>query len=144
MKTKFAKKEDVERKWYVVDAQDQVLGRMATRIAMYLRGKHKPIFTPHADAGDFVIVVNAEKVKVTGNKLNDKLYQRHTGYIGGLREKTLKERMSSEPENVIRDAVEGMLPKNRLGRALIKKLKVYRGPHHSHAAQKPEIIETLR
>lgn len=143
MKTKFAKKTEVERKWYVVNAKDQVLGRMASRIAMYLRGKHKPLFTPHADAGDFVIVVNAEKVKITGNKLDQKMYQHHTGFIGGLREKTLKDRMVQEPEGVIRDAVWGMLPKNRLGRALIKKLKVYRGPDHDHAAQKPEVIETL-
>ncbi len=144
MKTKFAKKDSTERKWYVIDAKEQVLGRMASRIAHYLRGKHKPTFTPNQDVGDFIIVVNAEKVKVTGNKMTDKMYQRHSGYIGGLTEKALKDRMTSEPEGVIRDAVWGMLPKNRLGRMMIKKLKVYRGAQHDHAAQKPEVIETLR
>ncbi|MGO9614184.1 MAG: 50S ribosomal protein L13 [Dissulfurispiraceae bacterium] len=144
MKTRFAKKEDIERKWYVVDAKNQVLGRMASRIALYLRGKHKAIFTPHQDTGDFIIVVNAEKIKITGNKLTDKLYQRHSGYRGGLREKSLKDRMASEPDKVIRDAVWGMLPKNRLGRMLIKKLKVCRGEQHCYAAQKPEVIDTLR
>lgn len=144
MKTMFAKTGEVERKWLVIDAKDQVLGRMATRIAMCLRGKNKTIFTPHVDAGDFVIVVNADKVKVTGNKLNEKAYYRHSEYRGGLRETLLKDRMSKEPENVIRDAVWGMLPKNRLGRALIKKLKVYRGPDHRHAAQKPEPLQTLK
>lgn len=141
MKTKFAKESEVEHKWYVVDANEQVLGRMATRIASYLRGKHKPIFTPNVDTGDFVIVINADKVKFTGNKLTDKKYYSHTGYIGHIKEKTLKDRMVSEPEGVITDAVWGMLPKNRLGRAMIKKLKVYRGAEHNHAAQKPELIE---
>ncbi|MBZ0157880.1 MAG: 50S ribosomal protein L13 [Alphaproteobacteria bacterium] len=144
MKTRFMKKEEVERKWYVVDAKDQVLGRLASRIAAYIRGKHKPVFTPHVDTGDFVIVVNADKVKVTGNKLEDKVYQHHTGYLGNLKEKTLKDRMGSEPEKVIEDAVWGMLPKNRLGRAMIKKLKVYRGAEHGHAAQKPERIEITK
>jgi large subunit ribosomal protein L13 len=144
MKTKFAKKETVDHKWYVVDAKDQVLGRMACRIATYLRGKHKPIFTPHVDTGDFVIVVNADKIKVTGNKLIDKKYYSHSGYIGSISEKTLKDRMVSEPEKVVEDAVWGMLPKNRLGRAMIKKLKVYRGAEHSHAAQKPELIEITK
>ncbi|MFO0751847.1 MAG: 50S ribosomal protein L13 [Thermodesulfovibrionales bacterium] len=144
MKTRFMKKEEVERKWYVVDAKDQVLGRLASRIASYIRGKHKPVFTPHVDTGDFVIVVNADKVKVTGNKLEDKVYQHHTGYLGNLKEKTLKDRMGSEPEKVIEDAVWGMLPKNRLGRAMIKKLKVYRGAEHGHAAQKPERIEITK
>ncbi len=141
MKTRFARKEDIEKKWYVVDAKDQILGRMATRIAVYLRGKHKPIFTPNVDTGDFVIVINADKVKVTGNKLDDKLYFRHSGYVGGIKSKSLKDRMLKEPDKVITDAVWGMLPKNRLGRAMIKKLKVYRGSDHPHSAQKPEIIE---
>lgn len=144
MKTKFARKEDIDQKWYVVDAKDQILGRMATRIAVYLRGKHKPIFTPNVDTGDFIVVINADKVKVTGNKLEDKFYYRHSGYIGGIKSKSLKDRMIKEPEKVIADAVWGMLPKNRLGRAMIKKLKVYRGGIHPHSAQKPEIIETSK
>lgn len=144
MKTKFARKEDIDRKWYVVDANGQVLGRMASRIASYLRGKHKPVFTPNADTGDFVIVVNAGKVKVTGKKLTDKTYYHHTGYIGSIKADILKDRLQKEPENVIRDAVWGMLPKNRLGRMMIKKLKVYGGSDHGHAAQKPELVETLR
>ncbi len=144
MRTRFAKKSDIERKWYVVDAKDKVLGRLACRVASYIRGKHKPIFTPNVDTGDFIIVINADKVKVTGNKLVDKLYQHHTGYIGNLKEKSLKDRMNSEPEKVIEDAVWGMLPKNRLGRAMIKKLKVYRGAEHGHAAQKPELIEITK
>jgi large subunit ribosomal protein L13 len=142
--TKFAKKEDINRKWYVVDAKDQILGRMACRIASYLRGKHKPVFTPNVDTGDFVIVVNADKVKVTGKKMTDKIYYHHTGYIGNLKAKSLKERMNKEPEKVIMDAVWGMLPKNRLGRAMIKKLKVYRGAEHGHAAQKPELIQITK
>lgn len=144
MKTRFAKKDEIERKWYVVDAKDEVLGRMASRIASYLRGKHKPVFTPNVDTGDFVIVVNADKVKVTGNKLTDKLYFHHTGYIGSIKEKSLKVRLDKEPEKVIEDAVWGMLPKNRLGRAMIKKLKVFRGSEHEHAAQKPEPIKITR
>ncbi|MEW6116056.1 MAG: 50S ribosomal protein L13 [Nitrospirota bacterium] len=140
MKTRFARKDEIEHKWYLVDAKDQVLGRLACRIAAYLRGKHKPIFTPNVDTGDFVVVINADKIKVTGNKLTDKMYYSHSGYIGHLKEKSLKERMNSEPEKVIEDAVWGMLPKNRLGRAMIKKLKVYRGSEHGHAAQKPETI----
>jgi large subunit ribosomal protein L13 len=144
MRTRFAKKSEIERKWYVVDAKDKVLGRLACRVASYIRGKHKPIFTPNVDTGDFIIVINADKVKVTGNKLVDKLYQHHTGYIGNLKEKSLKDRMNSEPEKVIEDAVWGMLPKNRLGRAMIKKLKVYSGPEHGHAAQKPELIEITK
>ena len=144
MRTRFAKKSEIERKWYVVDAKDKVLGRLACRVASYIRGKHKPIFTPNVDTGDFIIVINADKIKVTGNKLVDKMYQHHTGYIGNLKEKALKDRMNSEPEKVIEDAVWGMLPKNRLGRAMIKKLKVYRGPEHGHAAQKPELIEITK
>lgn len=144
MKTQFAKEKEIERKWYVVDAKDKVLGRMASQIASYLRGKHKPIFTPNVDTGDFVIVINADKVKVTGKKLTDKIYYQHTGYIGSLKEKSLKDRMISEPEKVIIDAVWGMLPKNRLGRAMIKKLKVYKGAEHSHSAQKPELVEITK
>ncbi|UCG77807.1 MAG: 50S ribosomal protein L13 [Nitrospirota bacterium] len=140
MKTLFAKKGEVERKWYVVDAKDQVLGRLATRIANYLRGKHKAQFTPHVDTGDFIIVVNAEKVKLTGNKLEQKEYYRHTGYPGGIRSESAKFRMENKPEAMIIDAVKGMLPKNRLGRGLIKKLKVYRGSEHPHTAQRPENI----
>ncbi len=139
--TKFMKKSDADRKWYVVDAKDQVLGRMATRVAMYLRGKHKPVFTPNTDTGDFVIIVNADKVRVTGNKVEDKKYYSHSGYIGHIKETTYKERMENCPEEIIRDAVWGMLPKNRLGRQMIKKLKVYAGDKHDHAAQKPEVID---
>jgi large subunit ribosomal protein L13 len=135
------KKSDADRKWYVVDAKDQVLGRMATRVAMYLRGKHKPVFTPNTDTGDFVIIVNADKVRVTGNKVEDKKYYSHSGYIGHLKETTYKERMENCPEEIIRDAVWGMLPKNRLGRQMIRKLKVYAGDKHDHAAQKPEVID---
>jgi large subunit ribosomal protein L13 len=138
MKTAFAKKDDVKRAWYVVDASDKVLGRLATRIAVHLRGKNKPEFTPNADTGDFIIVVNAEKVRLTGNKLRNKVYYWHTGYPGGIRSATARERLEKEPEKVIEDAVWGMLPKNRLGRAMFKKLKVYKGEKHPHEAQKPE------
>jgi large subunit ribosomal protein L13 len=138
MKTQFAKKGETERKWYVVDAEGKILGRLATQIASHLRGKHKPVFTPHVDTGDFVVVVNADKIKFTGRKLDQKVYYRHSNYPGGLKSETLKERLEAKPEKVIRDAVWGMLPKNRLGRTLIKKLKVYRGAEHPHEAQKPE------
>jgi large subunit ribosomal protein L13 len=138
MKTQFAKKGETERKWYVVDAEGKILGRLATQIASHLRGKHKPVFTPHVDTGDFVVVVNADKIKFTGRKLDQKIYYRHSNYPGGLKSETLKERLEAKPEEVIRDAVWGMLPKNRLGRTLIKKLKVYRGAEHPHEAQKPE------
>jgi large subunit ribosomal protein L13 len=141
MRTQFAKKDEVERKWYVVDATDQVLGRLATKIATYLRGKNKPVFTPNVDTGDFIIVVNAEKVKLTGNKLEQKIYYRHSGYPGGLKAETAKDRLKRKPEAVIKDAVWGMLPKNRLGRAMLKKLKVYRGAEHPHSAQKPEVLQ---
>lgn len=144
MKTQFTKDKEVERKWYVVDAKDKVLGRLASRIAYYLRGKHKPIYTPNVDTGDFIIVINADKVKVTGKKLTDKIYYHHTGYVGNLKEKRLKDRMISEPEKVIIDAVWGMLPKNRLGRKIIKKLKVYKGAEHPHSAQKPELLEITK
>jgi large subunit ribosomal protein L13 len=127
-----------ERKWFVVDAQGQVLGRLATRVATILRGKHKPTFTPHLDGGDHVIVVNAEKIHLTGRKLHDKMYRWHTGYIGALREVNAETMLRTHPERVIEWAVQGMLPKNRLGRAMAKKLKVYRGTAHPHQAQRPE------
>jgi large subunit ribosomal protein L13 len=141
MRTQFAKKTEVEKKWYLVDAKDVVLGRMATKIANYLRGKNKPIFTPNVDTGDFVVVINAEKVKLTGKKLDDKVYYHHSGYIGGIKSETARQRLKREPDQVIMDAVWGMLPKGRLGRAMLKKLKVYKGAEHPHAAQKPEIIQ---
>jgi len=138
MKTFMAKKGEVERKWYVVDATNKVLGRLASEIAKKLRGKDKPIFTPHVDTGDFVIVVNAEKVRLTGKKWDKKIYYHHTGYMGGLKEVVAKELLRKKPEELIRHAVKGMLPKNRLRRKLLKKLKVYAGPNHPHEAQKPE------
>ncbi len=138
--TKFAKKGEVERKWYVVDASGKVLGRLASKIATYLRGKHKPQFTPNVDTGDFIVVINAEKVMLTGKKLDKKVYYHHTGYPGGLKAETARQRLQRKPEAVIMDAVKGMLPKNRLGRKMLKKLKVYRGPEHPHQAQKPETL----
>ena len=141
MKTRFAKKTDIEYKWYLVDAKDAVLGRLAVKIAVCLRGKNKAIFTPNVDTGDFVVVVNAGKVRTTGKKLDDKIYYHHSGYPGGIKAKTLRERLSKEPQKVISDAVWGMLPKNRLGRAMLKKLKVYKGSEHPHVAQKPEILQ---
>jgi len=141
MKTTFVKKEDVNRQWWVLDATGQTLGRFASRIAKILMGKNKPNYTPNVDNGDFVVVVNAEKIKVTGKKLNQKVYYHHTGYIGNLKAETLRERLEKEPEEVIVDAVWGMLPKTRLGRKMIKKLKVYRGSEHPHRAQKPETIQ---
>lgn len=142
MKTQFAKKGTVERKWYLVDAKDAVLGRLASKVAVYLHGKNKSVFTPNIDTGDFVVVVNAEKVRLTGKKLDNKIYYRHSGYPGGLKAETAKERLKKNPDRVIIDAVWGMLPKGRLGRAMIKKLKVYKGPEHPHKAQKPEILST--
>ncbi len=141
MKTKFARKEDVDRKWYVVDAKDAVLGRLASKIATYIRGKNKAVFTPNADTGDFVIVVNAEKVRLTGKKWTDKVYYHHTNYIGGLKAQTAREILERTPERLIEHAVWGMLPKNRLGRAMIKKLKVYTGPDHPHRAQVPQTLQ---
>ncbi|GAQ95713.1 large subunit ribosomal protein L13 [Thermodesulfovibrio aggregans] len=141
MKTAFVKKEEVNRNWWIVDANGQTLGRFASRIAKILMGKHKPTYTPNVDNGDFVIVINADKIKVTGKKLTDKIYYQHTGYIGNLKAETLKERLEKEPEKVIVDAVWGMLPKTRLGRKMIKKLKVYRGSDHPHTAQKPEPLK---
>jgi large subunit ribosomal protein L13 len=140
MRTLFAKEGDFERKWYLVDAKDAVLGRLAVKIANYLRGKNKPIFTPNCDTGDFIIVINADKVKLTGKKLDNKVYYRHSGYPGGLKAETARERLNKYPERILTDAVWGMLPKGRLGRAMIKKLKVYKGTGHPHAAQKPEIL----
>ncbi|NLJ73457.1 MAG: 50S ribosomal protein L13 [Firmicutes bacterium] len=141
MKTYMAKPQEVERKWYVVDATDQTLGRLATQVASILKGKHKPTYTPHVDTGDHVIVINAEKVRLTGNKLQDKKYYRHSGYVGGIKETTAGEMLQRHPERVIRTAVWGMIPHNRLGRQMIKKLKVYAGNEHPHQAQMPELLE---
>lgn len=141
MKTQFAKKNEIEHKWYVVDAKDKVLGRLAVKVANYLRGKNKSVFTPNVDTGDFVVVVNAEKVKTTGKKLDDKMYYHHSGYPGGIKAESLRVVLSKKPEKVITEAVWGMLPKNRLGRAMLKKLKVYKGEEHPHKAQKPEILQ---
>jgi large subunit ribosomal protein L13 len=138
MTTVMPEKSAVERKWFLVDAQGQVLGRLATQVATILRGKHKVTFAPHVDVGDHVVVVNAAEVRLTGRKLTDKLYRWHSGYIGGLREVTAERMLKSHPERVVEWAVQGMLPKNRLGRAMAKKLKVYRGTEHPHAAQRPE------
>ena len=130
----------VERKWYVVDAEGQTLGRLCAEVAKVLRGKNKPIFTPHEDTGDYVIVVNAEKIKVTGRKLDQKIYYRHSEYVGGMKETTLRELLAKKPEKVIELAVKGMLPKGPLGRAMLTKLHVYAGAEHPHAAQKPEVL----
>jgi large subunit ribosomal protein L13 len=138
MKTWNAKPGEIERRWYLVDAEGQTLGRLATQIADTLRGKRKPQYTPHVDTGDFVVVVNAEKVAVTGTKLDDKLYYRHSGYPGGLRSRSLREQLDRRPTEVIRKAVKGMLPRNRLARQQLTKLKVYAGPNHPHTAQAPE------
>jgi large subunit ribosomal protein L13 len=144
MKTWNAKPGEVTRRWYVVDAEGQTLGRLATQIADTLRGKNKPEYTPHVDTGDFVVVVNAEKIAVTGKKLDAKLYHRHTGYPGGLRTRTLREQLERRPTEVIRKAVKGMLPRNRLARAQIGKLKIYVGPEHPHSAQAPEPLNLER
>jgi large subunit ribosomal protein L13 len=140
MRTLFAKKSEVERKWYLVDAKDAVLGRLAVKIARCLTGKNKPIFTPNSDTGDFIIVINADKIRFTGKKLDKKVYYSHSNYPGGLKAETAKHRLSRYPEKIITDAVWGMIPKGRLGRAMIKKLKVYRGSEHPHEAQKPEML----
>ena len=140
MKTFMASPATIDRKWYVVDAAGMTLGRLASEVAKILRGKNKPIFTPHLDMGDYVIVINAEKINVTGKKLDQKVYYHHSGYVGGLKEVTLKEKMSKKPEQVIELAVKGMLPKGPLGRQMYKKLYVYAGPEHKHAAQKPEVL----
>ena len=141
MKTYMANPDKIERKWYVVDAEGATLGRLASEIAKVLRGKNKPEYTPHIDTGDYVIVVNAEKVKVTGKKLQQKIYYNHSDYVGGMRETTLAELLAKKPEKVIELAVKGMLPKGPLGRSMITKLHVYAGPDHEQAAQKPEVLE---
>lgn len=141
MTTFMAKTGEIERKWYVIDATNKTLGRLASEIAVILRGKHKPIFTPHVDTGDHVIVINAEKVRLTGNKLRDKKFIYHTGYIGGLKSFDYRILMQNRPERAVETAVKGMIPHNRLGRQIIKKLKVYRGAEHPHQAQKPEVWE---
>ncbi|CAN5548554.1 50S ribosomal protein L13 [soil metagenome] len=141
MKTYVATPENRQRDWYVVDAEGQTLGRIATRIADVIRGKHKPDFTPHCDTGDFVVVINAEKVAVTGNKREAKIYYRHSGYPGGLKQRTLNEMLELQPEEVLRKAVRGMLPRNKLGRAQLLKLKVYAGTEHPHQAQQPRPME---
>lgn len=141
MKTKFLTKRDVEHRWYLVDAEGKILGRLATRVATILQGKHKPTYTPHIDCGDCVIVVNAEKIRVTGRKLEMKTYERYSGYPGGRKVKPLSEMLEKHPEEVIRLAVRRMLPKNRLGKAMLKKLKIYAGTEHPHTAQQPEPLE---
>lgn len=141
MKTFMQKKETVDRKWYVIDAEGQNLGRLASKAAHILRGKHKATFTPHTDCGDYIIVINAEKVNLTGNKLKDKKYYNHSGFPGGLRERTAEVMIDKYPEEMMERAIKGMLPHNRLGRAMSKKLFVYRGAEHKHLAQKPEVME---
>jgi large subunit ribosomal protein L13 len=141
MKTFSAKSEDVRRDWFVVDATDKTLGRLATELASRLRGKHKPIFTPHVDTGDHIVVVNAARIRVTGNKLKDKIYHHHTGYIGNLKSISLEQLMEKQPEQALTFAVKGMLPKNRLGRAMMKKLRIFAGPEHTHEAQQPQPLE---
>ena len=141
MKTYSAKLEDVDKKWYLIDAKGKVLGRLATQVASILRGKNKPSFTPSMDLGDYVVIINAEKIKVTGNKLKGKIYRYHTSYPGGLKSTTLETLLQKKPELVLKKAVQGMIPHNKLGRAIIKKLKVYRGEEHPHQAQKLEKID---
>lgn len=141
MKTFVAKEQEVEKKWHLVDAEDKVLGRLATQIAVRLRGKHKPIFTPHADTGDFVVVINAEKVALTGNKWDQKIYYHYSGYFGGLKQISAKKLLEKKPEELVRLAVKRMLPKNSLGRRQLKKLKIYAGSEHPHAAQNPQVME---
>ena len=141
MKTFSAKNHDIDRNWYLVDAQNKTLGRLSTEIASRLRGKHKPIYTPHVDTGDYIVVVNASKIRVTGKKMNDKVYYKHTGYIGNLKSENLETMLEKYPEKVLMKSVRGMLPKNKLGRAMIKKLRVFAGPEHTHIAQQPEPLE---
>lgn len=141
MKTYYAKPGEVKREWVVIDAEDQVLGRVAVKAATILKGKHKPTYTPHVDTGDFVVIINADKIKLTGNKASSKEYYRHTGHPGGLKCESFREAMEKHPTRVIEHAVKGMLPKNTLGRAMFKKLKVYAGPEHPHAAQQPREIK---
>ena len=140
MNTYMANPDKIERKWYVVDAEGKTLGRLASEVAKVLRGKNKPVFTPHVDTGDYVIIVNAEKVAVTGKKLDQKIYYNHSDYVGGMKETTLKELLAKKPEKVLELAVKGMLPKGPLGRSMIKKLHVFAGPEHNLAAQKPEVL----
>ncbi len=141
MSSYIAKASTVERKWYVIDAEDMVLGRLATQVATILRGKHKPTFTPHVDTGDYVIIINADKVRLTGKKLDQKIYYHHTGYPGGLKKTTARKMLETKPIFMFREAVRGMLPKGPLGYKMIKKLHVYAGPEHEHAAQQPEVLE---
>ncbi|MEK7306716.1 MAG: 50S ribosomal protein L13 [Nitrospirota bacterium] len=141
MKTVSIRKEDITRKWYLVDASEKILGRLASEVASILRGKHKPQFTPYLDLGDHVVVINAGKIKMTGNKLKDKVYYHHSGYPKGLKSRTAGELMKEKPEEVVSMAIKGMLPKNKLGKAMGKKLKIYRGPEHPHQAQTPEVLE---
>ncbi|RMF97081.1 MAG: 50S ribosomal protein L13 [Gammaproteobacteria bacterium] len=141
MSTFSAKQHEVQRNWYLVDASGRTLGRLATEIARRLRGKHKPEYTPHVDTGDYIVVINAAQIRVTGNKRKDKLYHRHTGYIGNLKTVSLGTRLAEAPEEVLTDAVRGMLPKNRLGAAMLRKLRVYPGAEHQHAAQQPTLLE---
>ncbi len=139
--TPMLKKEEVKRQWYIIDAKGKVLGRLASLIAQRLRGKHRPDFTPHVDAGDFIVVINAEQIVLTGKKLDQKIYWRHSGYMGGIKLTPAKKMLEKKPEEVLRLAVKRMLPKNRLGRKMLKKLKIYRGPHHPHQAQNPKPLE---
>lgn len=141
MKTFSAKPEEVRRSWYVVDASGKTLGRLASELAKRLRGKHKPEYTPHVDTGDYIVVINADRIRVTGNKLQDKIYHRHTGYIGNLKSTKLGTLMATAPEQVLTKAVKGMLPKNSLGRSMLRKLRVFAGPEHSHTAQQPQVLE---
>jgi large subunit ribosomal protein L13 len=141
VKTYVVKETDVTRKWFVVDADGKNLGRLASKIAQILRGKHKPVYSPHLDVGDYVVVINANRIAVTGKKMDNKMYYRHTGYPGGLREMNLRDMLVRHPTNAVKFAVRGMLPKNRLGRKMIRKLKVYAGPEHPHQAQQPEALE---
>ena len=141
MKTISAKADDVKRDWFLVDADGKTLGRLATEIARRLRGKHKAIYTPHVDTGDYIVVINAEKVRVSGNKATDKMYYRHSGYMGGLKATSFNDMIERTPEKVIEIAVKGMLPRNPLGRAMYRKLKVYAGPQHQHTAQQPQLLE---
>ena len=141
MTTVSARKEDVTHDWYLVDAKDKTLGRLSTEIARRLRGKHKPIYTPHVDTGDYIVVINASDIKVTGNKMKDKMYHKHTGYIGNLKSMNLETMMNKSPERVLTKSVRGMLPKTKLGNAMIKKLKVFAGPEHTHGSQQPQTLE---
>jgi large subunit ribosomal protein L13 len=141
MKTISARAEDVKRDWFLIDAEDKTLGRLATEVARRLRGKHKAIYTPHVDTGDYIVIVNAEKVRVTGNKTKNKIYYTHSGYMGGLKQINFEDLIQKAPERVIEKAVKGMLPKNSLGRTMFRKLKVYAGKEHEHAAQQPQLLE---